>query len=131
MEKYRVILVVDRAFGERLQELPKETPIWIVDTEINKPFIHARWAEKYESHLVGLTSFRDKPEFMSDALAASMIDIIDEHHGEISHNPPFSQLTIIGASLTILLQETLEDFGFRLVISDDNILEYAKEDNNT
>ena len=130
MEKYSVILVVDRAFGAYLQELPKGIPIWMVDTEINAPVIQKYWKEKNKDYFVGLTSFRDKPEFTPDALAASMIETIDLHHGEDAHDPPFSQLTVIGALPTVLLREALEDFGFRLIISNDNVLEFAKDKQN-
>jgi hypothetical protein len=128
MESYKVILIVDRGFGNRLRELPQTSPIWIVDTEINKPVVQALWKEKHENPLKGLTSFRDNPEFKPDALALSMIEIIDDHHGESSHNPPFSKLLIIGTPPTTLLLERLEDFGFRHVKVTDEKLEFVKED---
>ena len=39
--QYKVFVVVDREFGEKLSELEKGVPVWIVDTPTNKPGCNA------------------------------------------------------------------------------------------
>lgn len=129
MDPYRVILVVDRAFGARLQEVPDGTPVWVVDSSSNHPAIVAwRRVKKPTSHLYGLTSFQDRPNLSPADLAASVIDDIEIHHGVHSHQPPFSRLTVIGAALTPALVSTLEEVGFRPISAVEYTLEFAKKE---
>jgi hypothetical protein len=129
MNPYRVILVVDRAFGTRVRELPEGTPAWIVDSPANHPAIVARWEEKKEkNHLVGLTSFRDSPQLSPADLAASMIEEIEMHHGVYSHEPPFSRLTVINVSAAPALTSNLEEIGFGFTSASDSTLEFSKKE---
>ena len=57
---YKVYVVVDREFGEKLSELEKGVPVWIVDTPTNKPAAQRFWNEHPdENHLTGITTFND------------------------------------------------------------------------
>jgi hypothetical protein len=129
MNPYRVILVVDRAFGPRVHELPEGTPAWIVDSPVNRPAIDARWEEAEEkSHIIGLTSFRDSPQLSPADLAASVVEQIEMHHGVYSHEPPFSRLTVIGAVVAPTLMSNLEEIGFRFISASDSTLEFVKNE---
>ena len=117
-----VVLVVDRAFSTRVHELPKETPVWIVDSPENRAAIAARLKEKKAT-----TSFRDSPELTPADLAARLISTIEEHHGLHSQEPPFSRLIVIGAAVAPSLTSSLAEIGFRLVSTDESTLEFVKE----
>ena len=57
---YKVVVVVDREFGEKLFELERSVPVWIVDTPTNKPVVQRFWRERPdEGHLTGITTFND------------------------------------------------------------------------
>ena len=115
MEPYGVILVVDRGFGPRLQELPEGTPTWVVDSAANRPAIEAyRKSKKMGNHLTGLTSFTDFPQLSPAELAAEMMATIEEHHGVFSHTPAFSQLRVLGATIDPVLTAASEEIGFHL-----------------
>ena len=43
---YKVYVVVDREFGEKLAELERGVPVWIVDTPTNKPVAQRLWNER-------------------------------------------------------------------------------------
>jgi hypothetical protein len=43
-EPYRVFVVVDREYGERLAELAQTGPVWIVDTPANRSVAQQIWA---------------------------------------------------------------------------------------
>lgn len=129
MSLYRVILVVDRAFGERVRDLPESVPAWIVDSATNHPAIVARWERKKEkNHLTGITYFRDFPELSPAELAASMIDTIEEHHGVHSHKPSFSRLTVLGAAADAALTAALEAINFHMISADGSNLEFEKKE---
>jgi hypothetical protein len=56
---YTVHVIVDPEFGERLREIPTGEPVWIADTEVNRPAYEAVGKERNpESYLVGLSSFK-------------------------------------------------------------------------
>jgi hypothetical protein len=58
-EPYKVYVVVDRTFGERLAALPESVPVWIVDTPTNAPVAGRLWKERSQrSHLAGITTFK-------------------------------------------------------------------------
>jgi len=40
---YKVYIVVDLEFGEKLAELERGVPVWIVDTPTNKPVAQRFW----------------------------------------------------------------------------------------
>ena len=43
---YKVYVVVDREFGEKLSELEEGVPVWIVDTATNKTVVQRFWNER-------------------------------------------------------------------------------------
>jgi hypothetical protein len=110
---YGVHVIVDPAFGERLREIPLDEPIWIVDTPTNRLAYEAVWRErKPESYLVGFSSFKVNPNEQPEDWLISILDTIDEHHGEMSHDPPWSRINVIGVRWTQRIAEELEVFGF-------------------
>jgi hypothetical protein len=128
MNKNRVILIVDRGFGDRLNDLPESTPVWVVDSDVNHPFIVSRWERANANpRFAGLTSFQDSPTLSSADLAVSMVVTIDEHHGAYSQKPPFSCFTVIGTNLDSSLVSSAEEIGFTLVSSTDSILEFTRK----
>jgi len=110
--EYRVVLIVDRNFGDKLREIPPQTPVWIVATSTNTPEARERWAQfPNATQFDGITSFNDIPP---DLLAEVTIDNIELHHGALSHDPPMSTLEIIGCVQSLPLMRTLESLGFSL-----------------
>ena len=98
---YRVCIVVDRNFGERLAELARGVPVWIVDTPSNKAVAQRLWKERpNESHLTGITTFDDTESSSADELLIAELDSIDLHHGVHSATTPYTELEVLGARLT-------------------------------
>ena len=118
---YTVILVVARSYGEQLQNLPLGVPAWVVKSPSNEPFIKKLWNESPNAdRFTGITSFNDTAETTPDELAASMLDIIEEHH------PQWNTLQIIGTQMTKSLDETLNELGFFISSEGHPILEYRR-----
>ncbi len=110
---YTVHVVVDPEFGERLREIPLGEPVWIADTEVNRPAYEAVGRERNpESHLVGLSSFKVERAARPEDWLISELAEIELHHGEYSHDPPWSRINVIGAKWTERIQKELARFGF-------------------
>ena len=110
---YKVYVVVDRNFGERLVELPPSVPVWIVDTPSNKPVAQRLWKERpNETHLTGITTFNDMESSSPEELLIEELDSIDLHHGAHSADPPYTVLEILGTRLTDRAKDALAVWGF-------------------
>jgi hypothetical protein len=110
---YKVYVVVDRDFGERLNTLETGVPVWMVDTPTNKTAAQRRWQELPEpNHLTGVTTFSDIDSASSIELLLAEIDTIDLHHGTYSADPPYTILEVIGSRLTGEIKEALAVYGF-------------------
>jgi hypothetical protein len=112
-EPYRVFVVVDREYGERLGKLAQTGPVWIVDTPTNRTVAQQiRAANPSRSHLDGVTTFKFGETSSSEDILINELDAIDLHHGVYSANPPYTVLEVIGTGITARLKAELSDFGF-------------------
>jgi hypothetical protein len=112
-EPYRVFVVVDREYGERLGKLDQTAPVWIVDTPTNRTVAQQIWAANpNRSHLEGVTTFKFGEACSSEDILINELDAIDLHHGIYSANPPYTVLEAIGARITARLKAELSHFGF-------------------
>jgi hypothetical protein len=112
---YKVYLVVDPRFGERLTSLPCGKPVWIVDSPVNTPVIRRLWSERPAgSHLTGITSFVGSGSGIPDEDVIGQLDTIDLHHCEYSADPPYAEIEVIGAAPSDDAVQRLEELGFRL-----------------
>jgi hypothetical protein len=111
--RYRVVVVVDRGFGEKLESIPAGIPIWIVDSLVNRAAADKAWAATPQvSHLEGITIFTSPEGASPERSLIGQIDTIDLHHGIYSADPPYSVLDIIGVAITEEIRSALEQNGF-------------------
>ncbi|MDY0357593.1 MAG: hypothetical protein RBR19_17055 [Sedimentisphaerales bacterium] len=103
---YRVHVVVDPEYGERLRELPVDEPVWVVASEVNRLVVQALWRERAD-----VTSFRFTPQAAPEDRLVSILSTVDLHHGEFSHDPPYSVLNIIGVEWSPAIQDEFDSFG--------------------
>jgi hypothetical protein len=110
---YRVYIVVDRAFGDKLTEIEEGAPVWIVDTPINKAVVRRLWGERpQQNHLAGITTFDDFESSSSEDLLLGELGTIDLHHGRYSANPPYTVIEVVGTPLTTKVKDELSEYGF-------------------
>jgi hypothetical protein len=98
-----VAIVFDAAFGSRLFELAARMPVWIVDTPPNLAAVDQWRPHPAQSEAEGVTTFKVDPKETAEAWCADILYMVDLHHGEYSHDPPYSAIEVIGA-----LDERLE-----------------------
>jgi hypothetical protein len=112
-EVYRVFVVLYREYGERLFELARAGPVWIVDTPSNRATAQKVWAvHPSRSHLDGVTTFKTGDDSSPEDTLINELDTIDLHHGTYSADPPYTVLEVIGAVLSERLKTELSQFGF-------------------
>ncbi len=109
---YRVRIVVDPTFGERLASLLANEPVWIIGTPENRVVAERLWTEHPDcSHLTGITTFQPGSSGAEDELL-SILGTVDEHHGDYSADPPYSILEVIGCSASDDVVAALDELGF-------------------
>jgi hypothetical protein len=82
IDPYRVVVVLDREYGERLSQLVGQAPVWIIDTPTNRAEAQKIWAaDSNRSHLDGVTTFKTKSDSSSEEVLINELDTIDDHHG--------------------------------------------------
>src|SRR4051812_24694841 len=97
---YRVFVVLDRDYGERVSDLTQAGPVWIVDTPSNRAAAQRFWADNPNSFdLDGVTTFKFAEDSSPEDVLIDEVDTIDLHHGVHSANPPYMVIEAIGASI--------------------------------
>ena len=110
---YKVCIVVDREFGERLAEIERSVPVWIVGTPTNKAVAQRLWKENpRENHLTGITTFNDGASFAREDVLVGILQTIDLHHGPYSADPPYTIIEVIGTSLRSTIEKEMSAYGF-------------------
>ncbi|MCU0913421.1 MAG: hypothetical protein MUC88_02525 [Planctomycetes bacterium] len=108
---YRVHIVVDPHYEDRIRNLPGGEPVWIVDSTDNRPVIQAIWQERKNlDQYTGITSFNYGPGGQPESSLISILPVIDLHY--YYHDPPYTVLSIIGVSWSQTIQAQLDRFGF-------------------
>ena len=106
-------MVVDPHYGERIRCLPVDEPAWVVDSPDNYSIVRAVWKERQtRDQSAGLTAFTFDASARPDDWLIAELAAIDLHHGEYSHDPPYSIINVIGAAWSQKVQDELAKLGF-------------------
>jgi len=116
---YKVCVIVNREFGEKLTQIPSDVPVWIVDTPLNRSATQRLRKERQtDDHLTGITTFTPSDTSSGEDLLLSQMSAIDLHHGPYSSPVPCTILKVIGTPLTDRIEAGLSTFGFNEFTSD-------------
>lgn len=114
--EHRVALVLEVKFGPQLEALAETRHVWAVRSTENESAAHRFWSEERDDGsdplCSGITLF-DPQGATNEEVCLSILDDIDEHHGEFSHDPALNVLEVYGASLTKRIREEFSSLGFR------------------
>lgn len=109
----RVLVILDREFGQRLRAVWPEPAIWIELSPVNQPVVHALWKNTSEpTHLIGITGLPFQPSIGPEERFLAELDMIDLHHGACSTNTPYIEITVLGCRLTNRIRTALAELGF-------------------
>jgi len=110
---YRVFVVLDRVYGKRLSALSQRGPVWIVDTTLNRAVALQTWAAHPNgSHLNGVTTFKASDDCSPEDALINELSTIDLHHGSDSADPAYTELEVIGTTISNKVKAELSQFGF-------------------
>ena len=106
-----VTLVLNPNFGEQLSNLGKNMPIWIISSPTNDEAVKIA---RQNSNQIEITILYLRPnETPSDLLVRAIYDI-EEHHGVISQEYPYTKLHVYG-SVEKLSQKVVAELEFEVI----------------
>ena len=108
----RILLIYDQAFGEKLREATPSSPIWIVASPANNPYIAEAWSQGHADHLVGVTKLNHDPASRAEDHFLDDLSTIDLHHGPYSTDTPYTALEVLGLRMTDQFRQALSQLGF-------------------
>ena len=113
---HEVAIVVDRDFGAKLSKLTQQYHVWIVESSANTPAIQDEWAKEPGDPSTdplgpGATAFEAAPDETLQAMCARIAYQVEEHHGEHGHQPPWSEVRVLGTSLDPYLEKVFRNLG--------------------
>ena len=109
----KVILVLDRNYGEELSHRAAESHVWLIDSVANRGA-----ASDYRALHGGskdVTTFTAADDDSPSETCLKVLDQIDLHHGEYSSNPPYSVLEVVGTGFSGPVKVAVEKLGFSRV----------------
>ncbi|NRD49908.1 hypothetical protein [Corallococcus exiguus] len=111
---HKVGIVVDQRFGARAADLALGFHVWVVESRENTPVIQSVWksglmAAAADPLAVGVTSFAALEGESPEAMCARIAGDVNEHHGELAHAPPWSEIEVFGVKLTSTLRHVFEE----------------------
>ena len=113
--EYRVAIVVDPAFSE-LAALAGRMPVWVCTSTVNREAAEAIWATHTERPVEsGVTTFKYDANDSPEQILLGIVATVDLHHGEYSHDPPWTVLEVFGASPTDEVAAALREYGVQRV----------------
>ena len=108
---YCVAIVAHPDF-EPLSLLAARVHVWLAGTSANRARAEAYWrANPQKSLEQGVTTFEVRPSDSPEEIVLGALGVVDLHHGEQSHTPPWGALEIYGAAPTPGLRKALTGFG--------------------
>lgn len=107
--KTEIALVLDTDFATELKRLALQMPVWIVKSPINSVVVKEL---RLQSDNYQLTEFFSE-QFESKANSFhKIIYTLDEHHNELSQEPPYNTLLVYGLDLDTIDENELKELGF-------------------
>lgn len=106
-----VALILDTEFGERLERLASEMPVWIVASPVNDIAVGRTRSMNPDADVT--TYFPHDPGDREGTCTQALYDI-DEHHGPVSISDPYDEVLIVGASRADLSAGAMDDLQLEL-----------------
>jgi hypothetical protein len=110
---HKIALVFDPSFGGRLSPLAQRLHVWIIRSPINELAVqeyarNAKADDDEDALSSGVTMFDH------GQLDGRLLESVWDHHGEFSHEPPLSEIHVIGTRPTKSALDALAGFGFKV-----------------
>ena len=104
-----VAIVVDGEFGDRVAIVCAGSAVWVAGR--NQRSVVEELRRREVPYVI--TVFNYEPALSSAETFASILPVVDEHHGSLSCDPPYHRLIVYGARLNETAKRALESIDFR------------------
>ena len=101
-------LVVDPAFGKRLEQLSGMLPVWVAKTPANAPVAYSLQQFRHQHNMPPITVFTVDVQQSPDIWCADVLASVDLHHGTLSSSLPYNSILVFGAKLTDDLRKAFD-----------------------
>ena len=109
---YKVAMVIDREFGNKLVALSRRIHVWVCNSSANLKAVNKINKDIKEFSLEsGVTNFKVSKDDSAEDMFMNFIDTVDLHHGKFSHSPSWSVLEVYGLRLSPTIEAKLQEFG--------------------
>jgi hypothetical protein len=111
---HHVSIVTDRSFAERLPALARRLHVWLCRTPDNERAAKEIWAAIAPGAFSldsGVTLFDVGADQSPAQMLLGILDVVTLHHGEHSHEPPWSVIEVVGCPLTEDVREAFAEHG--------------------
>ena len=105
----RVTLILDPNFGERIMNVSKSAPVWIVESDCNRQAVELARAS---SGSRGVTVFAAKSGESPKVTCERIVASLDDHFNECSQTPGYDQLEVLGLKLADVDLRHFQNLGF-------------------
>lgn len=115
---HKVAIVVDREFSNQLSGLASTMHVWVCDTPSNRAAAGAIWDDDPNYDLEsGVTTFDFSTEASATENVNAVLGEVDLHHGEYSHDPPWSVIQVFGCMPNENLTAAFALFGAKIFLT--------------
>lgn len=103
--------VVEPSFSD-LGDLARRMHVWAGASDANRKAAESIWAaHPGESLESGVTTFKFNCDDSPEQILLTVIEAVDLHHGQYSHDPPWTVLEVFGASPTEEVLAAFRGYG--------------------
>ncbi|GHT27839.1 hypothetical protein FACS18942_07660 [Planctomycetales bacterium] len=113
MTDYRIAIIFDLLYGEKLLKLAERMYVWAIYSPTNVKFANQIWNQSSnysEFNISIMGNEKIQPVFNTDWL-----DTIWNHHYDNCGNPVISEILVIGVDLLPSVRKMLDDYGLDIV----------------
>lgn len=109
-----VQVILDPEFGDHLESIGPEDPVWIVDSATNDPairLVRKLRADAGTGDQEYLTTFKEWAQHTPEEHFVATLETIDLHHGWYSANPAWTVMEVWGVELLPNVEAALREYG--------------------
>ena len=114
----RIILVLDPEYGKNICDLvdAEGVRIWLLNTPTNYLWARKIWDEfgkSGEQEELKLNTFDRVDDEDDKSLIISVLELIEEHHNELSDGEDWSEIEVVGTPITDAIEKEAAEYGAR------------------
>ena len=117
---YRVGIIAVPTSPAVIRRLAERMHLWVMDSPGHRAAVETLWERRPIPELErGATLFSAPPRLETREDWLSLLEVIELHHGEYSHQPPVDELEVIGTRASDEVRHALSEYGFLELTSSD------------